>query len=151
MSLQDDRMISLDVLRGLAILAMVFSGVIPYGVLPGWMYHAQMPPPQHVFNPNLPGITWVDLVFPFFLFALGAAIPIALGRRLQRGAGTRNLVLHIFERTFLLAFFAIYIQHIRPNILDPQQGTGSWLLALLGFLLLFSIFTRLPTRWSTSK
>lgn len=32
-----------------------------------WMFHAQTPPPTYAFNPDVPGITWVDLVFPFFL------------------------------------------------------------------------------------
>jgi predicted acyltransferase len=79
------RSLPLDALRGLAILLMVFSGRIPFGVLPEWMYHAQVPPPAHVFNGAIPGITWVDLVFPFFLFAMGAAIPLALQTRLTQG------------------------------------------------------------------
>lgn len=80
------RAVALDALRGLAILTMILSGVIPHGVLPSWMYHAQTPPPTHKFDPGVPGITWVDLVFPFFLFALGAAIPLALSRRLEKQA-----------------------------------------------------------------
>ena len=71
------RAFALDALRGFAILTMALSGYIPWGVLPSWMYHAQVPPPAHKFNPTIPGITWVDLVFPFFLFAMGAAIPRA--------------------------------------------------------------------------
>ncbi|MBP1593213.1 MAG: hypothetical protein H6Q12_231, partial [Bacteroidetes bacterium] len=62
------RAYALDALRGYAIISMVLSGAIVFGILPGWMYHAQEQPPTHVFNPDLPGITWVDLVFPFFLF-----------------------------------------------------------------------------------
>ena len=33
---------SLDALRGYAILTMVLSGSVAWGVLPGWMYHAQV-------------------------------------------------------------------------------------------------------------
>ena len=74
-----ERFLQLDALRGCAIFTMILSGSIAYGpALPGWMFHAQVPPPTHQFNPLLPGITWVDLVFPFFLFCMGAAIPIAL-------------------------------------------------------------------------
>ena len=63
---------SLDALRGFAILTMVLSGSIAYGdVMPAWMYHAQVPPPHHKFMPTLAGITWVDVVFPFFLFTMG--------------------------------------------------------------------------------
>ncbi len=79
---------SLDALRGFAIITMILSGSIPFGgpvALPGWMYHAQLPPPNHVFNPNVPGITWVDLVFPFFLFAMGAAFRFALRKRIDQG------------------------------------------------------------------
>ena len=35
---------SLDALRGYAILTMVLSGSVAWGVLPGWMYHAQVGP-----------------------------------------------------------------------------------------------------------
>ena len=42
---------------GYAIITMVLSATIVTHVLPGWMSHAQTPPPDHVFNPLLPGIT----------------------------------------------------------------------------------------------
>ncbi len=139
----------LDALRGFAILTMVLSGVIPYGVLPAWMYHAQLPPPEHQFNPNLPGLTWVDMVFPFFLFALGAAIPLALSRRLEKGQSKRNIILHIFERGFLLGFFAIFLKHVRAHVLNPSPETEHWLIALLGFGWMFLLFTRSPKGWSS--
>jgi len=144
----ENRAHALDALRGFAILTMVLSGVIPYGVLPNWMYHAQVPPPNHQFNPNLPGLTWVDLVFPFFLFALGAAIPLALSRRIEKGSPYPKIVFSIFERGFLLGFFAIFLRHVRPHVIDPSPETTAWLMALLGFLLMFLIFTRLPKDWN---
>ncbi|NDH55065.1 MAG: DUF5009 domain-containing protein, partial [Betaproteobacteria bacterium] len=54
---RQDRALALDALRGLAILAMLLSGQLPFdaNALPAWMYHAQVPPPHFVFNPNLPG------------------------------------------------------------------------------------------------
>lgn len=144
------RAFALDALRGFAILTMVLSGVIPYGVLPAWMYHAQVPPPDHKFNPGLPGFTWVDLVFPLFLFALGAAIPLALSRRLKQGTPYRKIIFEILERGFLLGFFAIFLRHVRPHVLNSNPITSSWLIALLGFLLMFAIFARLPDSWKQS-
>ncbi|MBD3224332.1 MAG: DUF5009 domain-containing protein [Caldithrix sp.] len=137
----------LDALRGFAILTMVLSGVIPYGTLPHWMYHAQLPPPEHQFNPQLPGLTWVDLVFPLFLFALGAAIPMALKKRLERGQSILSILWHIAKRTILLAFFAIFLHHVRPHQMNPQPQAIDWMLALLGFALMFTLFTRLPDHW----
>ncbi|MBN2364941.1 MAG: DUF5009 domain-containing protein [Calditrichaeota bacterium] len=141
------RALSLDALRGFAILTMVLSGVIPYGILPSWMYHAQLPPPDHHFNPGLPGLTWVDLVFPLFLFALGAAIPLALSRRLEKGQSYLSILKYILERGFLLGFFAIFLRHVRPHVLDNTPESADWLIALAGFMIMFAIFTRLPHSW----
>ncbi|MBL8518620.1 MAG: DUF5009 domain-containing protein [Betaproteobacteria bacterium] len=139
-----ERSLPLDALRGFAILLMVMSGRIPFGVLPDWMYHAQLPPPKHVFTPTLPGITWVDLVFPFFLFALGAAIPLALRPRLASGASWVAISGGIAKRGLLLVFFAVYVMHIRPTNMAASPGLAEWALSLAGFLLLFPMLATLP-------
>jgi len=144
----DNRFYALDALRGLAILAMLLSSEMPFGAnsLPAWMYHAQVPPPDHRFIP-LPGITWVDLVFPFFLFSMGAAFPLALGRRLAAGTSPWEVAMGILKRGFLLAFFAFFVIAIRPYVLSDHPGAGIWLLALAGFAILFPILARLPGNW----
>ncbi len=142
------RAFGLDALRGVAILTMALSGYVPWGVLPSWMYHAQVPPPDHVFDPSIPGITWVDLVFPFFLFAMGAAIPLALSRRIKKGYPTWKTVRYIFERGILLAAFGIVYQQVRPWVMSNNPTTSTWLTALLGFALLFPMYMRLPRTFS---
>jgi predicted acyltransferase len=134
---------SLDGIRGLAILMMVFSGVIPYKVLPAWMYHAQLPPPTNAFNPAVAGITWVDLVFPMFLFAMGAAIPIALSRRIVEPAGTAFKI-HglLLKRGLLLAAFAIFLQHVRPYTMNSSPDAATWILALSGFVALWLVYAK---------
>ncbi len=147
-----NRALALDILRGLSIFGMVLSGTIPFGgALPAWMYHAQCPPPSHAFNPAVPGITWVDLVLPVFIFCMGAAIPLALSRKIEQGAGWKKISRNIAMRFITLVFFAIYIAHIMPRAI----GEGKWnvqllgyevagydlqLLTLLGFALLFPMF-----------
>jgi predicted acyltransferase len=146
-----NRFYALDALRGLAILAMILSSEMPEGAnsLPAWMYHAQVPPPEHRFIP-FPGITWVDLVFPFFLFSMGAAFPLALGRRLADGVPECKIAAGILKRGFLLAFFAFFVIAIRPYVLSDQPTTGTWFLALAGFVILFPILMRLPETWSAA-
>lgn len=77
---------SLDALRGYAILTMVLSATVAGSILPAWMYHAQTPPPTHAFNPELPGLTWVDLVFPFFCLLWGrhSRSPFVSGKKRER-------------------------------------------------------------------
>jgi predicted acyltransferase len=144
---------ALDALRGLAILGMILSGQLPFGenALPAWMYHAQVPPPEHKWVATLAGITWVDLVFPFFLFALGAAIPLALSRRLEQGVAKLKVGLFILERGILLGFFALYVEAIRPYVISDHPSVRTWLVALLGFGLLFPVLMRLPAAWPAAR
>ena len=48
----NNRALALDALRGYAIITMVLSATIVTHVLPGWMSHAQTPPPDHVRQEN---------------------------------------------------------------------------------------------------
>jgi predicted acyltransferase len=138
---------ALDLLRGVAILLMVLSAAVPYGVLPAWMYHAQLPPPLHAHNPDLAGLTWVDLVFPFFLFALGAALPLAMEKRLAAGISVRDLLVQNTLRALRLFAFAIVLQHVRPGILSATPTAATYLAALAGFALLWALFLRVPRSW----
>ncbi|MBN1477034.1 DUF5009 domain-containing protein [Candidatus Sumerlaeota bacterium] len=156
MSTQSDtprRALALDALRGLAILGMILSARIPYGWtegvqwLPGWMYHGQEGPNPEWFGPHPAGFTWVDLVFPAFLFAMGAAFPLALSRRLERRASGLSIGAWILQRFVLLVFFAIYLQHTIPYVMG-DSAADHWV-GLLAFLILFPIFTRFPRSWSS--
>ena len=114
------RAYALDALRGYAIITMVLSATVVAGILPEWMYHAQTPPPTHAYQPEISGLTWVDLVFPFFLFAMGAALPFSIGSRLERGHKWWKVALDVVLRWLQLAFFAIFIQHFY-NVLITRK------------------------------
>jgi predicted acyltransferase len=45
------------------------------------------------------GCTLADLVFPFFIFILGAAMPFAFGQRIEQGQQRRDLYLRIARRS----------------------------------------------------
>ncbi len=129
---------TLDALRGFAILTMVLSGSIAFGdTLPAWMYHAQVPPPLHKFVPTLAGITWVDLVFPFFLFTMGAAIPLALQKNIAAKTSSVQILLIAFRRFFLLAFFALFTHHLMPWVLSKEPTAFHFLLSIAAFILVF--------------
>ncbi|AKQ47741.1 hypothetical protein TH63_14535 [Rufibacter radiotolerans] len=138
------RALGLDALRGIAIIGMVFSGVFPHEApWPGWMFHAQVGPPSFTHTPDVPGITWVDLVFPFFLFSMGAAFPLAMGRKLQEGKLPEVLV-NVLKRGALLVFFALMIRHLNWFGL---QGPGwvNQLTSLVAFGCFFLVFMRFPS------
>lgn len=90
----------LDFLRGLSIFGMVLSAIQPHGVMPGWMYHVQNPPPTHDLNMGVPGIGWVDMVFPIFIFCMGASIPFA--KPSVKGVFARFGMLWLFSYVYVL-------------------------------------------------
>lgn len=144
------RAFSLDALRGYAILTMILSGTVASGVLPGWMYHAQVGPrSDFAFDSTIYGITWVDLVFPFFLFAMGAAFPFSLGNKYEKGESRLKLAVDSLLRGARLTFFAIFIQHMYPWVTSSPQDAASWWLAIGAFLLMFPMFMRIPMEMAT--
>ena len=90
-----NRLVSLDVFRGITIAGMVLVNN------PGSWEHIYWPLEHATWH----GWTPTDLVFPFFVFIIGVAIPLAFGNRLQRGGSTRDLYLKIIRRTLII--FAI--------------------------------------------
>ena len=138
--MQQNRLLSLDAFRGITILAMVLSGSMAFGdIMPAWMYHAQVPPPNHIFNPNLAGLTWVDLVFPFFLFAMGAAFPLALHKK-NTETSFIALFLKLLLRYVMLVFFALLFTHSKFWVLNAKPGVKEYFLSMAGFALLFLVY-----------
>ena len=141
----EKRAYAVDLLRGLAIVGMVLSGqILWHAELPAWLFHAQVPPPSFRFDPSVPGITWVDLVFPFFLFSMGAAFPLALRKRLeQRGESVALILTVVVCRWALLALFAVALANLRSGVTGTLPGWGSSLLQLAGWGCFCALFMRI--------
>jgi predicted acyltransferase len=58
------------------------------------------------------GWTPTDLVFPFFVFIVGAAISLALSRKKEEGAGKGDLYLKIFRRSVLIFALGLVLRLI---------------------------------------
>jgi len=96
-----DRLVSLDVFRGMTIAGMVLvNNPGTWSAIYGPLEHA----PWH-------GITPTDYIFPFFLFIVGVAIPIALKKRMQNGV-TRDLYLKIVQRAATIFALGILMSMI---------------------------------------
>ena len=124
---------------------MVFCAIIPYGVLPAWMYHIQNPPPTHELDMTIAGLSWVDMVFPIFIFCMGASIPMAGRAKIANGITAKGYITEVIERFAMLWMFSYlyvflnYSTNTAPN--DSSYNTYlTSALTIAGFLALFPLY-----------
>ena len=128
------RLASLDAFRGLVILTMTFVNYLA-GVshIPAWAKH--MPP-------DADGYTFVDLVFPGFLFIVGVAIPLALHKRMARGESILSLLQRVVARWASLLFVGVIM--VNFSAYSPRATGLSkslwYLLAMLAVIVLWNIY-----------
>lgn len=85
------RLASIDIFRGLTMALMIFVNELSdVKGLPWWNYHMKA---------NIDAMTYVDMVFPFFLFIVGLSMPLAIRRRLKRNPSLPALWMHVALRT----------------------------------------------------
>jgi hypothetical protein len=93
--------------------------------LPWWTYHAKA---------EVDVMTYVDMVFPFFLFIVGLSMPIAIASRLRRNPSLPALWLHVAVRTAALMTIGLVLANADEG--DPSRmiiSPAVWaILALVG-------------------
>lgn len=93
-------------------------------ILPDWMVHFS---DRH---PGASGMTFVDLVFPAFLFIVGMSVPLSLGGRLAKGEPLWKTLAHVATRTASLLFIGILMVHGTPNS-QALGWSGHWWCVLM--------------------
>ncbi|MHA1191999.1 MAG: hypothetical protein ACTSP9_06840 [Promethearchaeota archaeon] len=84
-SLAYNRILSIDVFKGLSIALMVFVNTLyPFDMLPAWTLHS-----------NEYGLTYVDLVAPFFIFMLALNFTVSFRRHLERNGRRKAYLRHL--------------------------------------------------------
>ncbi|MBB5057965.1 putative acyltransferase [Granulicella aggregans] len=128
------RIASIDIFRGLTMAVMIFVNALSsVRGMPWWTEHAPA---------KVDVMTYVDMVFPFFLFILGVSMPIAVAQRLKRNPSQLSLWAHVAIRSFSL----IVLGYILANA-DKADGShmpiggGAWgLFALLSAALYINVY-----------
>jgi predicted acyltransferase len=95
----NERLVSLDVFRGLTVAAMIL-------VTDPGTYSARYWPLCHS---EWNGPTPTDMIFPAFLFAIGMAMTFSFATRLQGGAGRGSLLVHVLVRSILLIVLGLLV------------------------------------------
>lgn len=114
-----NRLFSLDLLRGLDMMLLLCFGPLLKAISRAT---GGLPKP---FMDQLDHVDWTgfqlwDLIMPLFIFMCGAAVPFALGKRLDNGKSTAAYWKHVGARFAILWFFGMLVQG-RFFTYDPDQ------------------------------
>jgi predicted acyltransferase len=130
------RVVSLDIFRGFTMAVMIFVNALSdvHG-LPWWTYHA------HASEDRM---TYVDMVYPFFLFIVGMSIPLSITPRLKRNSSQAALWLHVLIRAASLIVLGLILANAEKA--DPSRMPISgnlWaLIGLVGAALYLNIYPK---------
>lgn len=134
------RIDSIDALRGFIMFVMIAVNDLAgadSAIVPPALRHFKVDATHN-------GMTFVDLVFPGFLFLAGMSIPLALGSRLKSGVRPLALLGHVLIRT--VSLLAIGILMVNDESHDAKQlgwSTALWsVLMYTSSLLAYSSFPR---------
>ncbi len=112
-----ERLLSLDVFRGLTVAGMLLVND------PGSWEHIY-PPLEHA---EWHGWTPTDLIFPFFLFIVGITTQLSLGARRAAGADDAAITRQVLRRGALIFLFGLLLNYFPflqwgelPGLKDPN-------------------------------
>ncbi len=140
--MKTQRVLSIDIFRGLTIFLMVFvnelAGVVN---VPGWMKHRPA---------DFDGMTFVDVVFPAFLFIVGMAIPFAVQNREAKGNSPVQFWKHAIVRTIGLLVLGVFMVNAeemnrQANLIPFGLWTASFYIAAV------LIWNRYPSGFKKEK
>ncbi len=128
------RIQSIDIFRGFTMAVMIFvNDLSSVDGLSRWTYHIPR---------DVDAMSYVDMVYPFFLFAVGLSLPLAVRQRLRRNPSTLSLALHILLRCAALLALGLVLanaEHLSRRLVH-LRGSLWALLALVGGILLWAVY-----------
>lgn len=122
-----NRISSIDIMRGLTLVLMLFVNDLNMHVAPAWLGHRAV---------DFDGMGLADWVFPGFLFIVGMAIPFAFSKRLSSGQSLRDISRHILTRSLSLIIIGVLM--LNSGRVNPElTGISKNLWAILMYLGVF--------------
>lgn len=123
-----DRIVSIDIMRGLTLLLMLFVNDLNMDVAPAWMGHMEA---------NFDGMGLADWVFPGFLFIMGMAIPFSFARRIEQGMAVQDISKHVLYRSLSLIVIGVLMLNagrVNPDLTGMSKNL--WALLMYGAVFL---------------
>ena len=102
--------------------------------LPWWTYH---------MSENANGMTYVDMVFPAFLFLMGMSILLSTRAQIARGQSQLQIWWHVLVRSLSLVALGLFVANA-PLVDARSTGMSTGLWTTLGFVAIALGWIRFP-------
>ncbi|MEN7547223.1 DUF5009 domain-containing protein [Rapidithrix thailandica] len=142
-SMTGGRIESIDSMRGLTILTMIFvNEVAGVSGIPQWMKHV---------SADADAMTFVDVVFPAFLFIVGMSIPFSTNARFKKGDSPLQVWKHILVRTVSLWAIGVFMVNVGTGYNEEAMGMSIHLWTLLMYACIFLVWNIYPKSFTFQK
>ncbi len=131
---KSNRILSIDIMRGLTLLLMLFVNDLFEPGVPSWLVHTKA---------SVDGMGLADWVFPGFLFMVGMSIPYAIQSRMKNGESKIQIFGHILLRTLSLLLIGVFM--LNSGRLNAElSGINEYLYSILMYVSIFLIWNKYP-------
>jgi len=136
-----NRILSIDIMRGLTLFLMLFVNDLFVPGVPHWMVHTAA---------DYDGMGLADWVFPGFLFMVGLSVQYAISSRVQKGQSKKQIFGHVVIRTLSLLLIGVLM--LNSGRLNPElSGISENLWAILMYVSIFLIWNSYPENEKMKK
>lgn len=136
------RLLSIDVLRAVTMLLMIFvNDVSDVKNIPEWIDHAKA---------SQDALGFADTIFPAFLFIVGLSLPFAINARIKKGDSAKGIVFYILSRSLALLVMGFYQVNLEEyNSSFSILPKAVW--AILVTIAFFMIWLDYPETFAKTK
>jgi predicted acyltransferase len=131
------RILSIDIMRGLTLFLMLFVNDLYMPGVPAWLGHTAV---------DFDGMGLADWVFPGFLFMVGMAVPFAVQSRLKKGHTSLTILYHILLRTvslLIIGVLMVNVSRLNPELTGIPKNI--WAIGVyVSIFLVWNNYSKLP-------
>ncbi|MBN1291541.1 MAG: DUF5009 domain-containing protein [Candidatus Latescibacteria bacterium] len=106
---KSQRLASLDALRGFSMFWIIGGGSLVFNLskLSGWEW-----PGDQMKHVQWDGFSFMDLIFPLFLFTVGVSLCFSLSGNIKKGKSKKELYIKALKRMIILIFLGIIYKNV---------------------------------------
>jgi len=141
------RVVSIDALRGFDMFWIIGGGTLIGSLAKVWPHSVTETIGHQLHHVEWGGFHFEDLIYPLFIFLLGAVMPFSISRRLERGESRARLYLHIVKRTAGLILLGLIMNGLLRFDWPNMRWPG--VLQRIGLCYFFAALVVVHTKWRT--